>query len=502
MKPRDIADGPAMPPGGGPIRVAIIGGGLAGMAAAEALARHGQGISLTLFEARRHPGGRAGSFVDPGTGDEVDYCQHVAMGCCSNLIKLLEDCQIVDPWIRYDALTFHHPRCGASHFAASHWLPPPFHLGWALARLRYLTWVQKFQIATASFRLMRTPPGRLEQTTAADWLRGVGQSVSTIRDYWDVVLVSALGESSQNVSMAAARKVFIDGFLAVRGASDVLVPKRPLGELFGVQLPDALRRLGLQVRSGAPVRRLRFGQGEGSDRGALALESEGASIDFDRVIVAVPWHQIGRLVDPLVSDRAGLAVADWSAFPSSPITGVHLWFDREITAAPHAVFVGTLAQWLFRRPFPSSASAALGIARPGERGAQQVGHYYQVVISASRGVRQSDQQEVVRQVVADLATAFPAVGTARLLASRVVTDPQAVFSVSPAVEASRPAASTLLPSLHLAGDYTRTGWPATMEGAVISGRLAAASLLRSLGRPTIDPDPGLPRPLLSRWLIQ
>lgn len=349
---------------------------------------------------------------------------------------------------------------------------------------------------------MRTPSGRLEQTTAADWLRAVGQSASTIRDYWDVILVSALGESSDKVSMAAARKVFIDGFLAVRGASDVLVPKRPLGELFGVQLPDALRRLGIQVRCGAPVRRLRFGQGEGSDRGALVLESEGASIYFDQVIVAVPWHQIGRLVDPLVSDRAGLAVADWAAFPSSPITGVHLWFDREITDAPHAVFVGTLAQWLFRRPFPSGISPAVGTAGQGERGTRQVGLYYQVVISASRGVRQSDQQEVVRQVVADLSTAFPKARTARLLASRVVTDPQAVFSVSPAVEASRPAASTLLPSLHLAGDYTRTGWPATMEGAVISGRLAAASLLRSLGRPAIDPDPGLQRPFLSRRLIR
>ena len=165
---------------------------------------------------------------------------------------------------------------------------------------------------------------------------------------------------------------------------------------------------------------------------------------------------------PALAARAELAIDLWSAFPSSPISGVHLWFDRPITSQPHAVLVGTLAQWLFQREATEASPQ---------------GHYYQVVISAAHPLRAMAHDEVVARVVGELATAFPPAATAKLLHSRVVTDPQLVFSIRPEVDAVRPRSRTALPCLHLAGDYVQTGWPATMEGAVVSGNIAAELIL-------------------------
>lgn len=472
-----------------PRKVAIVGGGLAGMAAAHALATVAPELRVTVFESRRASGGRAGSFVDPSTGDEVDYCQHVAMGCCTNLLGMLAECGLADAWTRYDSLAFHHPDFAPSPFSASRWLPAPLHLLPTLGRLRYLTTRQKHEIRRGTWLLMRTSSRRLAGLTAAEWLRDAGQSDATIRDYWDVVLVSALGEASQAVAMTAARKVFVDGFLASRGASDVLIPRLPLGELFGKRLPDSLRAQGVTIRNRTAVRSVGFAS-EASGQGGLVIEIADGTLGFDQVVVAVPWHQLGKVVDERLAAIAGLRPREWAAFPASPISGVHLWFDRPITAAPHAVLVGTLAQWMFSRP----AEAVTDPSRSG--------HYYQVVISASRSVRQLPNDAVIRQVVEELGVAFPEARVARLLAARVVTDPQAVFSVSPSVEAARPETATRLASLHLAGDFVRTGWPATMEGAVISGRQAAASVLRALGRPPCPVSPGLPWGMLARWLIR
>ncbi len=503
--------------GRGP-RVAIVGGGLAGMSAAESLARSGVS-SVTIFEARRTTGGRAGSFVDPQTGESVDYCQHVAMGCCTNLLAMLDDCGLADQFDRHDRLSFHHPDVSPSRFEASRFLPPPLHLLPALGRLRYLTLAQRWQVIRGTARLMRQSTLDLRSISAADWLREAGQSPATIADYWDVVIVSALGESSRTASMAAARKVFVDGFLAARGASDVWIPRLPLSELFGRRLPATLERLGVELRPGVAIRSVRLAGdsadgttigGKSADEGGLWVEwaagyrdgesragaelASGSRIDgapFDQVIVAVPWHRIARVIDAELALQAGLDVERWATCPASPISGVHLWFDRRITSAAHAVLVGTLSQWLFCRPGDLGTSAA-----------ETPRHYYQVVISASRSVRHQSQDAIVEQVVRELQAAFPKAGSARLLAARVVTDPFSVFSISPEVDACRPVATTDVPGLHLAGDFLQTGWPATMEGAVISGRMAANSVLRSLGRPQRTIDRGLPWGRLSRWLIR
>ncbi|WP_353620807.1 hydroxysqualene dehydroxylase HpnE [Stieleria mannarensis] len=470
-----------------PPHVAIVGGGLAGMSAAETLSRVHPELRLTLLESKRLPGGRAGSYVDPQTGGEVDYCQHAAMGCCTNLIDLLQACGLEQHLRRDRSLTFLHPDHPPSRFAPSRWLPPPLHLLRTLHAQRYLSARQKREIRSGLWKLMRTPVDTLRNCRAHQWLSDARQSEDTVRDFWDVILVSALGEHTRRVSMAAARKVLIDGFAASRGASDVLVPIVPLADLFGRQLASELTRRGVEIQSGQTVRQI---------TSEARVITSTQTLDADAVICAVPWHRIAELFDQWPDGRRD-ALPDLpaiSAIPSSPITGLHLWFDSPITPMDHAVMVGTVAQWLFRAPF----------------GSQEKHHYYQVVISGSHPAITGTKQTLIDTVLAELRHAFPAARDATLLRHRRVTDPNSVFSLRPEVDAIRPAATTNVPWLSLAGDWTQTDWPATMEGAVISGRLAAAAAVNHLQRDTdsssLAPDrfltPGLAPGRLAGLLIR
>ena len=483
-------------------RVVIVGGGIAGLAAAEALASsHPDRFEISVHEAKRVTGGRAGSFTDSQTGEAVDYCRHVAMGCCTNLMALLRRVGLAEAWVPQRTLTFLHPQARPSRFRPTHWLPAPLHLLSTLRGLRFLDRRRRGEILIGLWRLMRSPDSGLTGVTAADWLRENRQSRVAIERFWDVILISALGERTTRVSMAAARKVLIDGFAAAHGASDVFVPNRPLSEIFGRELPLAIGGLGVRVDTSSPVREIAWetrGAGQTWRDGIAAparLRVIGReAVSADHVISAVPWHAAAKLLGG-VADVAGLSVGRWDEIPASPISGIHLWFDRPITSRPHAVLVGTTAQWLFRDEAVSRIAAAPSSPT------RETGHYYQVVISAAERTGPSGRDPLVRQVVGELRRLFPQARQARLLRHRVVTDPLAVFSIRPEVETVRPPARTLLPCLHLAGDWTATGWPATMEGAVISGRLAAASLCETEGLTPPTIDPGLPRGWLARQLI-
>ena len=302
-----------------------------------------------------------------------------------------------------------------------------------------------------------------------------------------MILVSALGEHSERVSMAAARKVLIDGFAAAKGASDVLVPKRPLAELFGQRLPKTIANLGVDIQNGVSVQSIECANQPDSN---AAVVTSDQILHCDHVICAVPWH---RAADIVACDTVRKDLIRCQHFPMSPITGVHLWFDRPVTDRPHAVLVGTTSQWLFQNPFRVNSHS--GTQSDDDSGA----FYCQVVISASSAGTEC-KEALVRRVHDELKHAFAGAQQAKLLRSRVVTDPRSVFSITPEVQRLRPPATTALPWLHLAGDWIDTGWPATMEGAVIGGRMAAASIANKEGL-DIPIDPGLKRGLLARWLI-
>jgi len=475
-------------------RVVIVGGGLAGMSAAETLVRHaGERLSVDVLEAKRTTGGRAGSFFDPPSALDIDYCQHVAMGCCTNLIGLLERTGQLDQWERFTSLEFRHPRFRPSHFAPSSLLPPPLHLVRAMAALRYLSWKEKSQILRGLWRLMRTRSSQLESVCANDWLTEHGQSESTIELFWNVILVSALGDSTQWVSMAAARKVIIDGFAAARGASDVLVPRQPLATLFGVELPSALKELGVRLHTQRSAESLRVREDQ-----RVEIHMTGAEpLLADDVILAVPWHVAAEL---LVGHLPRPQLDAWSAIASSPISGIHLWLDRELTDRTLTPLAGCLSQWLFRPPDRQTRVGREGAA--GGEACLEGESYYQVVISGAADLRQRGKESLVSEVMSELNQLFPASPQPRLLRSRVVTDPRSVFSVRCGLEAVRPSATTSLPWLHLAGDWTKTTWPSTMEGAVISGRLAAGSVQQRRGGMVPAVNAGLPTGWFARTLIK
>jgi squalene-associated FAD-dependent desaturase len=437
-----------------PERVVVIGGGLAGLAAVSVLAP--RGFRVTLLESRPRLGGRASSFTDAATGQLVDACQHVSMGCCTNFAHFCKTVGIDHLIAPQPCLWFVTPDGRVSPFFADP-LPAPLHLARTFLFAHYLSFFEKAAIAWGLLCLAREPAGA--DGPFLPWLRHHGQPPRAIERFWNVVLVSALNEEPDRIGLRYARKVFVDGFLRHRRGFEVQLPTVPLGRLYGDEMLAWLDRHGIDLRLGQGVRRLCL---DGDRVSGVEMRS-GEHLSADWFISAVPFD---RLLDMLPVALQELPYfANLRRLETSPITSAHLWYDRPITALPHAVLVSCVGQWLFAR----------GETAPGV-------HYFQVVVSASRAFRGLGHDEVQDRIVAELARVFPAARSAQLLRSRVVTEHAATFSAVPGVDDLRPAQASPVANLFVAGDWTATGWPATMEGAARSGYLAAEALVARTGR--------------------
>ena len=301
--------------------------------------------------------------------------------------------------------------------------------------------------------------------------------------FWTPVIVSALSESVDRAAVSAARKVFVDVFLGRRQACEMQTPSVPLGEFYGTRLENWLTSHGIVMRRESAVKKV---VGD-TDRIRAVELADGKTESFDAIIVAVPWRRVPELFSESV--RTALPeLAGLDRLESAPITAVHLWFDRLITEMPHAVLPGRTSQWVFNHGQQLSDQS------------RAEGHYYQIVISASRDVAGQPRDELIDQVRQELASIWPEANAAKLLQGRVVTEQHAVFSPLPGVEKLRSPQQSSIPNLFFAGDWTATGWPATMEGAVRSGYLAAERVLAHFGPPADVLVPDLPRPKLAKWL--
>jgi squalene-associated FAD-dependent desaturase len=443
-------------------RVGIVGGGLAGLAAAVELCE--QGCRVDLFEARRELGGRATSLRDPESDEWFDNCQHVALGCCEQFLQFLERTDTAILWRRFDTLHFFAADGRQYDLRGTRWLPAPLHLAPAFLRLGYLTWKDRWQIASALLKLARYRPTRAaaaadrSEPVLLEWLHKQHQSASAIDGFWAVVMVSALSETLDRITLSAARKVFVDGFFGRSDGYHVYAPRGPLRTFFSA-VAEWLSARQVVLYRGVKVQRVVV---TGTDVTGLAL-ADGTLQPYDYVILAVPWRQVPPLLDSSLAAQVPSLLAS-AELQSAPITSLHLWFDRRLSDLPHAVFVNRLSQWVFASP------EQVGI------GDAQAPFYYQVVISASRQLRGRQRESVLEEVLADLRAIWPATAQAQLQRWRMVTAQEAVFSPLPGSDRLRPDPVTAIPHLLVAGDWTSTGWPATMESAVRSGFAAARAL--------------------------
>lgn len=490
--------------------VVIVGGGLAGLAAASALAR--RGFAVQLLESRPRLGGRASSFVDQATGEVIDNCQHVSMRCCTNFAQFSRELGFDDCFEIARELNFVGPRrstgrAGEQGRAASEGrsrmarfsavrLPAPAHLALALLRQTWLSFGEKLRIGLAMRKLARC---RIERDEPfLDWLIRHKQSENARRCFWHVVLVSALSETLDRISLKQARKVFVDGFLTNRHGWEVAIPNVRLDVIYETRIRVALEKLGVDIRLKSGVDEVCFADGLVT---SVKLRS-GELRPADFVVVAVPQQSLPALI-PGLANAPSIRAA--SQLETAPIASVHLWFDREVTPLKHAVFVDRLSHWVFNRTCGNVASDVRGVAGDDLKSEQAMRPdrgrwYYQIVISAARELASLSEAEVLDRVEAELKEVWPQAANAVRIHGRLITEHKAVFAPVPGIDDLRPSQKTDVPNLFLAGDWTQTGWPATMEGAVRSGYLAAEAVLLATGKSESLLADELPKSWLYRLL--
>jgi zeta-carotene desaturase len=438
-----------------------MGGGLAGMAAAMRLAEGG--YRVTLLETRKRLGGRATSHVDPASGEPIDNCQHVLMGCCTNLIDLYDRLGATNSIEWHDTLHF-RDREGRDSVLKADRLPAPLHLARAAASFRGLTLREKSSAGRALLAALATSPSgraRWRDISFADWLRDHKQSPAAIERVWETVTISALNAPASAVSAAYALQVILQGFMGHRDAYRVGVPRVPLVALYDA-LQAILARNGGEVRLGSAVRSIVVGSQTNTIEAVQT--SDGSSLSADVYVSAVPADRLAAIAvaSPGLNDDR---LARLSEFTYSPTIGIHLHYDRRILPHPHIAFIGSPVQWLF-----DAANGAATTDAP-----QQL----RAVSSAADAWVELPGDEIIRLAQDEIATYLPAAKEAHLLDAKVIKERRATFNPSPGVDHIRPSACVVgngVRNLFLAGDYCQTGWPATMEGAVRSGYLAAAAI--------------------------
>jgi len=470
--------------------VVVIGGGLAGISAAIEL--RDAGIEVTLLEAKGWLGGATCSFSRGGLS--IDNGQHVFLRCCTYYRGLLDRLGVagsVQLQDRFD-VTVLTPG-GKARLRRSN-LPAPLHLVGALARYSVLSPADRLAVARATLAMRFAKPGdpQLDAVRLGDWLAARGQREQARRRLWDLFIVSTLNVAGDDASTALAAKVIKTALLDGRSAADIGVPTIPLGQLHGAAAESLLGRLGAQVRLGVKavavepdaaggfrVRTAARTEGGGAgpaddESRAAGTEQTGARRDediavlhADGVVLAVPAWVAARLAPAEVA-------GNWSNLESSPIVNVHVRYDRQVMNLPFAAAVSSPVQWVFDKTRQAGVTD---------------GQYLVVSISAADSYVDVPTAALREQFLPALSELFPAAGRAEVMDFFVTRERRATFRQVPGCGRLRPTSATSLNRLMLAGAWTDTGWPDTMEGAVRSGLTAAHLMQRELA-PAAGPQAG------------
>jgi zeta-carotene desaturase len=381
-------------------------------------------------------------------GEAIDNCQHILLRCCVNLLDFYRRMGTGSEIRFYKEFFFIEPGGRMSPFRRGV-LPPPAHFTESFLGLKFLGALDKIGIARAMLAVKREHNRRddLDRITMLDWLREKRQTPRAISRFWNQILVSAINEDPGRMAALHGFQVIRLGFLASADSYEMGIPSVPLAELYGSNHWTRVGNVQLCMRS--PVDRVEVENGRMT---GILTRGERRSADF--YVSCLPFERLEGVV-PGYEGR-------FSSFEHSPITGIHLWFDRPVTSMPHATLLDRTIQWIFNK---------------------SDGRYVQLVVSASRSLINMSKGEVVDLALKELAEFFPVAAEAQLERAHVVKEVRATFSAAPGLEAKRPVNRTSIPNFFLSGDWTRSGWPATMEGAVRSGYQAAEAVTEAAGVP-------------------
>lgn len=440
--------------------VVIIGGGLAGLSAAVECANAGR--SVLLAEQKPRLGGRAYSFRHPETGDEIDNGQHLMMGCYHATLRYLRLIGTEHLTELQHELTIPFRRAGRTPtLLRTLPLPAPLHVFAGLMRLRHLTPADRLGLVRVGLELLRRDPGndpQLQSLTVAQWLGNLGQSENIKRSLWEIIAVGALNDAPERISAALFVTVLKAAFFGSRKHASLLIPRRGLSPVLIDGAEEFLRQRHGRILLNTTVDHVAVKDGSVA---SLAL-SNGETVYPRSVISAVPYFDIPKLF----GSGEAIGVTGLDRFISSPIVTVHLWFDAHFVPEPLAALVDSPVHWVFNRSL---------ITGKGESGLMSVA----LVISGAHAIAEMEKEEVVELACRELRRFYPLASAARVIHALTIKEKRATFSPSVGMENIRPPHRTKLRNLFLAGDWTDTKLPATIEGAVLSGRIAADEINRT-----------------------
>ena len=442
--------------------VTVIGGGVAGLSAACALAS--AGFRVTVLERRGYLGGRASSYLHPGTNEVIDNCQHVLFGCCTNLVGFYERIGVADKIFWDSRMTLIEPGGRRSVLAPAS-LPAPMHGLPAILKSSCFSLADKLSLIFAFASVMfggKSDPNR----SLESWLESHLQTNGALERFWRLVIASALNADLDQISLPYATKVIRELFLNSAYAGSMGMSTVPLSDLYqGAKTYLETHRGSIQLNSNVES------ASWDEEKRIWTIQTQGQSFTSEMLILALPFEATAKLIPSLPASPAASAfAAQIETLEHWPICSVHLWYDREITELDHAVLLDRDIHWMYHKsrwqPLRDSKTS-----------------YIELVVSASREFAALSREDALKRATHQLAEFFPEVKNARLVKSALIKEMRATFGVPPGIDAARPDAVSPWPNCFLAGDWVATGWPSTMESAARSGHLAAEALCRSLGDP-------------------
>lgn len=436
-------------------KVIIIGGGFAGFTASVELAS--AGYHVTLIEQRRYCGGRAYSFYDRNIHLELDNGQHILMGCYENTFRFLKTIGTIDRLYTQDNLRadFLDTR-GHAYRLECPSLPAPLHATSGILRFNALSFLERFKMLKVAKDVLHDQIANpSKDCTVSEWLDRLGQGRESRETFWNILTYAVMNEEPDKASASLFKTVLRKAFFTDRKGSRIVVPAVPLSRLFAEHAEDYIKNHCGIIEKGCLASRILVDKREGGGIVSGIRLRDGRVLKGDYYISAIPYYSLQRLLSEDVIEKHLPNLRGIRELKPSPIISIHLMFDKSITDYPFVALINSPIQWVFNREILYRDKSYRGMTS--------------LVISGAHLYLTWDKERLLNMALTALKKIFPETNAARLLYSKIIKERFATFSPQPGVQRYRPSQKTEVKNLFLAGDWTDTGLPATIEGAVLSG---------------------------------